>query len=46
MDKLLAEGDRAGVVEALFRSAEEMSDDDMSALRSAPGEAASPPRTQ
>jgi pimeloyl-ACP methyl ester carboxylesterase len=36
MDKLLAEGDRAGVVEALFRSVEEMSDDDMSALRSAP----------
>jgi pimeloyl-ACP methyl ester carboxylesterase len=36
MDKLLAEGDRAGVVEVLFRSVEEMSDDDMSALRSAP----------
>jgi pimeloyl-ACP methyl ester carboxylesterase len=36
MDKLLAEGDRDGVVEALFRSIEEMSDDDMSLLRSAP----------
>ena len=36
MDKLLAEGDRDGVVEALFRSVEEMSDDDMALLRSAP----------
>jgi pimeloyl-ACP methyl ester carboxylesterase len=36
MDKLLAEGDRAGVIEALFRSVEEMSDEDMAALRSAP----------
>lgn len=36
MDKLLAEGDRAGVVEALFRSVEEISDEDMAALRSAP----------
>jgi pimeloyl-ACP methyl ester carboxylesterase len=35
MNKLLAEGDRDGVVEALFRSVEEMSDDDMAALRSA-----------
>ena len=36
MDKLLAEGDRDGVVEALFRSVEEISDEDMAALRSAP----------
>jgi pimeloyl-ACP methyl ester carboxylesterase len=36
MDKLLAEGDRDGVVEALFRSVEEMSDEDMAALRRAP----------
>ena len=36
MDKLLAEGDRDGVVEALFRSVEEMSDKDMALLRSAP----------
>ncbi len=36
MDKLLADGDRDGVVEALFRSVEEMSDEDMGALRSAP----------
>ena len=36
MDKLLAEGDRDGVVEALFRSVEEISDEDMVALRSAP----------
>ena len=36
MDKLLTEGDRDGVVEALFRSVEEMSDDDMALLRSAP----------
>jgi hypothetical protein len=47
MDKLLAEGDRDGVVEALFRSVEEMSDEDMAALRRAPpGQCASPPRTQ
>jgi pimeloyl-ACP methyl ester carboxylesterase len=46
MDELLAEGDRAGVVEALFRSVEEMSDEDMAALRSAPpGHAGSPPLT-
>jgi hypothetical protein len=36
MNKLLAEGDRVGVVEALFRSVEEISDEDMAALRSAP----------
>ena len=36
MNKLLAEGDRDGVVEALFRSVEEISDADMAALRSAP----------
>jgi pimeloyl-ACP methyl ester carboxylesterase len=36
MDKLLADGDRDGVVETLFRSIEDMSDDDMGALRSAP----------
>jgi pimeloyl-ACP methyl ester carboxylesterase len=36
MDKRLAEGDRDGVVEALFRSVEEMSGDDMAGLRSAP----------
>jgi hypothetical protein len=36
MDKLLAEGYRDGVVEALFRSVEEISDEDMVALRSAP----------
>jgi pimeloyl-ACP methyl ester carboxylesterase len=35
MDKLLADGDRDGVVETLFRSIEDMSDDDMGALRSA-----------
>jgi hypothetical protein len=35
MNKLSAEGDR-GVVEALFRSVEEISDEDMAALRSAP----------
>jgi hypothetical protein len=35
MNKLLAEGDRDGVVEALFRSVEEISDEDMAALRSA-----------
>ena len=33
---LLAEGDRDGVVEALFRSVEETSDEDMAALRLAP----------
>jgi pimeloyl-ACP methyl ester carboxylesterase len=36
INKLLAEGDRDGVVEALFRSVEEISDEDMAALRSAP----------
>jgi pimeloyl-ACP methyl ester carboxylesterase len=36
MDKLFAEGDRDGVVEALFRSVEEMSAEDLAALRSAP----------
>lgn len=36
MDKMLAAGDRDGVVEALFRSVEEMSDEDMAVLRSAP----------
>jgi pimeloyl-ACP methyl ester carboxylesterase len=36
MDTLLAEGDRDGVVEALFRSVEEMSDEDLAALRRAP----------
>lgn len=36
MDKLLAEDDRDGVVEALFRSVEEISDEDMAVLRSAP----------
>jgi pimeloyl-ACP methyl ester carboxylesterase len=36
MDKLLADGDRDGVVETLFRSIEDMSDDDMGTLRSAP----------
>ncbi|XVV07893.1 alpha/beta fold hydrolase [Actinosynnema sp. CA-248983] len=36
MDALLAEGDRDGVVEALFRSVEEISDEDMAALRAAP----------
>jgi pimeloyl-ACP methyl ester carboxylesterase len=36
MSDLLAEGDRDGVVEALFRSVEEISDEDMAALRSAP----------
>jgi hypothetical protein len=35
MDKLLAEGDRDGVVEALFQSVE-IPDEDMAALRSAP----------
>jgi pimeloyl-ACP methyl ester carboxylesterase len=36
MNKLLAEGDRDGVVEALFQSVEEISDEDMATLRSAP----------
>jgi pimeloyl-ACP methyl ester carboxylesterase len=36
MDRLLAEGDRDGVVAALFRSVEEMSDEDLAALRRAP----------
>jgi pimeloyl-ACP methyl ester carboxylesterase len=36
MNKLLAEGDRDGVVEALFRSVEKISDGDMAALRSDP----------
>ena len=34
--RMLAEGDRDGVVEALFRSVEEMSEEDMAALRSVP----------
>jgi hypothetical protein len=33
MDQLLARGDRDGVVEALFRSLEDMSDEDMTAIR-------------
>jgi pimeloyl-ACP methyl ester carboxylesterase len=36
MNKLLAKRDRDGVVEALFRSVEEISDADMATLRSAP----------
>ena len=36
LDKMLAAGDRDGVVEALFRSVEEMSDEDMAVLRSTP----------
>jgi pimeloyl-ACP methyl ester carboxylesterase len=36
MDALLDAGDRDGVVETLFRSLEEMSDEDMAALRAAP----------
>jgi pimeloyl-ACP methyl ester carboxylesterase len=36
IDTLLAAGDRDGVVETLFRSVEEMSDEDMAALRQAP----------
>jgi pimeloyl-ACP methyl ester carboxylesterase len=36
MDDLLARGDRDGVVETLFRSMEEISDEDMASLRSAP----------
>lgn len=36
MDRLLARGERDGVVEALFRSMEEMSDEEVAALRSAP----------
>lgn len=36
MDRLLAEGDRDGVVEALFRAVLDVSDEDMAALRSAP----------
>jgi hypothetical protein len=36
MKKLLAEGDRDGVVEALFQSVEEIPDEDMAALRSPP----------
>ena len=36
MDKLLAKDDRDGVVEALFRSVEEVSAEDMAALRRAP----------
>jgi pimeloyl-ACP methyl ester carboxylesterase len=34
--KLLAEGERDGVVEALFRAVADVSDEDMAALRSAP----------
>jgi pimeloyl-ACP methyl ester carboxylesterase len=36
MNRLLAEGDRDGVVEAMFRAALDVSDEDMGALRSAP----------
>jgi hypothetical protein len=36
MDELLAVGDRDSGVEALFRSVEEVSDEEMAALRSAP----------
>jgi hypothetical protein len=36
MNKLLPEGDRDGVVEALFQSVEEIPDEDMAALRSPP----------
>lgn len=36
MNRLLAEGDRDGVVEVLFRAAEDVSDEDMARLRSAP----------
>ncbi len=36
MDALLAHGDRDGVVELLFRALEEMSDEDMDALKAAP----------
>lgn len=35
MNRLLAEGDRDGVVEEMFRAAEDVSDEDMAALRSA-----------
>ena len=35
MNTLLTVGDRDGVVEALFRSVEEISDEDMAAIRSA-----------
>lgn len=36
INRLLAEGDPDGVVEALFRAVEDVSDEDMAALRSAP----------
>jgi pimeloyl-ACP methyl ester carboxylesterase len=36
MDALLAAGDRDGVVEALFRGVENLSDDDMAAFKAAP----------
>jgi pimeloyl-ACP methyl ester carboxylesterase len=36
MDALLAAGDRDGVVQTLFRSLEDMSDQDMATLRAAP----------
>ena len=36
MSRLLAEGDRDGVVEALFRAVLDVSEEDMAALRSAP----------
>jgi pimeloyl-ACP methyl ester carboxylesterase len=36
LDALLAAGDRDGVVEALFRAVEDMSDEDMAAFRAAP----------
>jgi len=36
MDQLLGAGDRDGVIEALFRAVEDVSDEDMAALRAAP----------
>jgi pimeloyl-ACP methyl ester carboxylesterase len=36
MDRLLAGGDRDGVVELLFRELEDMSDEDMDAFKAAP----------
>jgi pimeloyl-ACP methyl ester carboxylesterase len=36
MNQLLAAGDRDGAVEALFRAVEDVSDEDMAVLRSAP----------
>ena len=47
MDKLLAEGDRDSVVEALFRSVEELSDGVWPRSgRRLPGQDGSPPHTQ